>query len=122
MADCPSLTDGAMKHSTRLNDGRIASQHGDGGPSMTRVVRFSGSLSLILPATRLNFGKVADCDMVADRKDSTQFPISIAEFQKVGESDATTRASQGKWFRSRQSQESGTFEEANYFGFGRSFH
>ncbi len=117
----PSLTDGAMKHSTRLNDGRIASQHGDG----RTVYDTSGAIQRLPFSATYSTGNLAQLrqsadwhDMVADRKEqqlSNSRSQSQSSSESWGVSDATTtgrRKENGS--ESRQSQESGTFERGEF--------
>lgn len=117
----PSITDGAMKHSTRLDDGRVMSQHGDG----RTVFDSSGAMQRLPFSATYSTGNLAQLrqsadwhDMEANRRQqelSNVLSQSRTSAETWGVSQSTTKGRRNEsGSESRTSTESGTFERGEF--------
>lgn len=117
----PSLTDGAMRHSTRLDDGRMSNQYGD---SRT-VYDTSGAIQRLPFSATYSTGNVAQLRQSADWHDTqaqrkeNQLSNSRSQSQSSSESwavsDSTSKGRRSEsGSESRQSSETGTFERGEF--------
>lgn len=117
----PSLTDGDMRQSTRLNDGRMVSQHGDG----RMVYDSSGAIQRLPFSATYSTGNVAQLRQSADWHDTQaqrkeqQLSNSRSQSQSSSESwgvnEATTTGKRNEGgFEKRKSTDKSEFEGGEF--------